>query len=183
MKLVVGLGNPGRQYERSRHNLGFRVVERLAARTHAGAFKTQCEALVVRAQHGGEPALLAKPQTYMNNSGRSVAALLHYYKVPLEHLLVVVDDMDLALGKLRQRVEGSDGGHKGLRSIIGATGSRAFKRLRVGIGRPGAEGGVIAHVLGASREEEAAFAEAVEVAADRVLDYIATGAFENWSSG
>lgn len=185
MILVVGLGNPGRAYERSRHNLGFQVVDRMAALTGAPPWRSnaRCEAQVARSSQGERAFLLAKPQTYMNHSGRAVAGLLHYYKVARDDLLVVVDDMDLALGKLRQRVSGSDGGHKGLRSIIEALGTREFKRLRVGIGRPPGRGSVVSYVLGAGKAEQEALQGAVDEAARAALAFVETGHYENWSSG
>lgn len=181
MVLIVGLGNPGKEYEGSRHNLGFQVVDRLAALVQAPPWKRQRDALVARGSHQGRSYLLAKPQTYMNASGRAVQALLHYYRIPLEECLVVVDDLDLAPGKIRQRVEGSDGGHRGLRSIIQMVGSQTFKRIRIGIGRPPEKGGVVSYVLGGGRDDEVLTA-AVEDAARLALDFMETGRFENWSS-
>jgi PTH1 family peptidyl-tRNA hydrolase len=184
MILIVGLGNPGKRYERSRHNLGFLVVDRLAERLQAPPWKVQAraEALVTRGVHGGRGFLLAKPQTFMNNSGRAVASLLHYYEIALADCLVIVDDLELEPGRIRQRNEGSDGGHRGLRSIIGALGSQGFKRIRLGIGRPSSRQTVTAFVLGRSREEGEAMDRAVALATDRVMDYLETGTFDNWSS-
>ncbi len=181
MVVIVGLGNPGQEYAGSRHNLGFDVVERLAALLAAPPWKRQHDALIARGRWGTRQYLLAKPQTYMNNSGRAVQALLHYYRVPLEDCLVIVDDLDLAPGKLRLRSEGSDGGHRGLRSIIEQMGSRQFKRIRIGIGRPRG-GNVVSFVLGRGGEEAELFNEAVEQAARQALAFVETGAFENWSS-
>lgn len=187
MRVVAGLGNPGRKYEASRHNLGFRVAERVAERLGLGGWKEQFEALLVRGDVGGAPVVVMKPQTYMNNSGEAVGALLRFYKVPQQDCLVVVDDLDLPLGKIRLRESGSDGGHRGLRSVIAHTGGPGIKRLRIGIGRPpreqeGKEQAVLSHVLSASKEEQAELDKAVETAADLALRYLETGAFENWSS-
>ncbi|MBI4081950.1 MAG: aminoacyl-tRNA hydrolase [Candidatus Lambdaproteobacteria bacterium] len=182
MILVVGLGNPGREYERSRHNLGFMVLDRLAQRYGVESWSRKANALVARGMAGGKAFLLAKPQTYMNLSGRAVAALLGFYKIDPAECLVVVDDLDLPLGKVRARSQGSDGGHKGLRSIIETLGTSAFKRIRIGIGRPKPGGSVLAHVLGASADEEAQLAEAVELAATVAARYIDSAAFEDWSS-
>lgn len=181
MVLIVGLGNPGKEYEGSRHNLGFRVVDRLAAMLRAPAWKRQHEALVTRGSSQGRAYLLAKPQTYMNDSGRAVQALLHYYRIALSDCLVIVDDLDLEPGKIRQREQGSDGGHRGLRSIVGSVGSRDFKRIRIGIGRPPDKANVVSYVLGGGRDVETLDA-AVEEAAQRALAYLETGRFENWSS-
>src|SRR5574341_604751 len=179
MRVVAGLGNPGKKYEASRHNIGFRVLERVAARLGLGAWKSQFESLVARGEAGGAAVCLVKPQTFMNNSGEAVAAVLRFYKVPLEDCLVVVDDMDLALGKLRQRRGGSDGGHLGLRSVIEWTGGQEFKRLRIGIGRPAPGQSVTGHVLSAARDDEEALARAVELAADWIQRYLETGEFEH----
>ncbi|HKI99917.1 MAG TPA: aminoacyl-tRNA hydrolase [bacterium] len=181
MVLIVGLGNPGKEYERSRHNLGFLVVDRLAEMLQAPAWKRQHNALVTRGSRDGRAWLLAKPQTYMNHSGEAVQALLHYYRVPLPECLVIVDDLDLQPGKIRMRAEGSDGGHRGLRSIIQQVGSRAFKRMRIGIGRPPEKANVVSYVLGGGSSDETLNA-AVEEAARLVLAYVETGRFENWSS-
>jgi PTH1 family peptidyl-tRNA hydrolase len=183
MRVVVGLGNPGRQYETTRHNLGFRVVDRLARRLGLGKWKQQFEALVARGEAGGETVYLLKPQTFMNHSGEAVAALLRFYKAAPQDCLVIVDDLDLPIGKIRQRVSGSDGGHRGLRSVIQCTGGPEIKRLRIGIGRPAAKGAaVIGHVLSGRPEEEAELDQAVEQAADLAARYLETGAFENWST-
>ena len=182
MKLVAGLGNPGKRYEGSRHNLRFDVVQRVAERMGLGDWKAQFQALVARGQTAQGPFLLLKPQTFMNLSGVSVAEVLRYYRVPLDGCLAVVDDLDLPLGKIRTRESGSDGGHRGLRSLIENLGGEEFKRLRIGIGRPPGGTPVKGFVLGASPAERAALGEAVEEAAGIVIRFIETGTFENWSS-
>lgn len=183
--VVVGLGNPGREYEGSRHNLGFTVLDRLAERYHLAAWRRQFDGLVTRGDRDGRPFLLVKPQTFMNVSGRSVGALQRFYKLPPANLLVVVDDMDLAVGKVRLRIGGSDGGHKGLRSVIEGVGSRDFKRIRIGIGRPRPGQSVLGHVLGrgADPEEGERIRRAVDIAVERVAEFIEHGTFENWSAG
>jgi peptidyl-tRNA hydrolase, PTH1 family len=182
MIAVVGLGNPGEKYKGSRHNLGFQVVDRLAQKLAAPRFKLQFDALISRGEAAGRAYCLVKPQTFMNASGDAVAALTRFYKVPLDGCLVVTDDLDLPLGKLRQRISGSDGGHRGLRSIIESLGGQGFKRIRIGIGRPPEGRSVIGHVLSRSKEEQAQLNEAVELAAERALEFLRTGQFENWSS-
>jgi len=136
LHLIVGLGNPGAGYSRTRHNIGFMLVERLAERWQA-AWKPEKKfnALVARAERGGRTVLLAKPQTFMNASGEAVAGLTAYYRAPLARLLVAVDDADLPLGEIRLRGRGSSGGHHGLESIEQHAGTRDFARLRLGIGR------------------------------------------------
>ncbi len=182
MIVVIGLGNPGEQYEASRHNLGFQVVGRMAQALRAPRWKRQFDALVTRGEEAGRAYCLVKPQTFMNLSGTAVAELVRFYKVPLDDCLVVTDDLDLPLGKIRLRDEGSDGGHRGLRSVIESLGSAAVKRIRIGIGRPPEGRSVHSHVLGGSREEQAQLEEAVALAAERALDFVRSGRFENWSS-
>ena len=145
--LIVGLGNPGPRYAANRHNAGFRCLERLAV-GHGLAFdKRQKQARVALGDIRGWRVILAKPQTFMNESGRAVAPLARFYKVGLERLLVVYDDLDLPLGTLRLRPEGGSGGHKGMRSIIEHLGSQDFPRLRIGIGRPPGQMDPAAYVL------------------------------------
>jgi len=182
MRVVAGLGNPGNKYEASRHNIGFRVIDRLATRMGIGGWKAQFDALVARGEVGGQAVYLVKPQTFMNNSGDAIAALLRFYKVPLEDCVAVVDDMDLALGKVRQRRGGSDGGHLGLRSIIERAGGQEFKRLRIGVGRPAPGQSVVGHVLSANPEEEAVLDGAVDQAVEWIRQYLETGKFENHSA-
>ena len=139
MKLIVGLGNPGKTYAHNRHNVGFRCLNYFA-RLHSIRFDhRQCRARVGIAEVRGGKLLLAKPGTFVNLSGKSVACLMHKHGIPLSDLLVIYDDLDLPLGKIRLRQSGSSGGHKGMNSIISALGSEAFPRMRVGIGRPQAE--------------------------------------------
>jgi len=134
--LVVGLGNPGRKYARNRHNVGFMAVDRLAQR-HGLAFARQKgRAKIAEGAIAGQRTVLARPQTYMNLSGESVARLARFFKIPSERMLVVYDDLDLPLARLRLRPDGGSGGHKGLKSIIERLGTQAFPRLRIGIGRP-----------------------------------------------
>jgi PTH1 family peptidyl-tRNA hydrolase len=134
--LIAGLGNPGRRYQASRHNIGFLVLDRLAAVCGQTFSRRKEEALVCQGELDGQKVLLAKPQTYMNLSGRSVASLARYHGIPHTATLVVLDDMDLPLGRLRMRPSGSSGGHRGLESVLERSGTLEIPRLRVGIGRP-----------------------------------------------
>ena len=173
-KLVVGLGNPGREYDRTRHNVGFAVLDRLAEKLECSfRRKWRFSAEIAESTAGGTgKVVLAKPRTYMNRSGSAVSALLSWLKVEPAHLLVVVDDADLPLGQIRLRASGGSGGHNGLRSIIETLGgNEQFARLRVGIGRSAAAGAdITGHVLGrfAPQEREimiqttATAAEAIE---------------------
>ena len=134
--LLVGLGNPGRDYKHNRHNIGFMVVDRLATSLGVGFTRRQARALVTQGRLDGHKTILAKPQTYMNLSGKPTGSLVRFYRIPLENLLVVCDDLDLPLGTLRLRPGGGTAGHKGLESILEHLGSQDFPRLRLGIGRP-----------------------------------------------
>ncbi len=168
MRLVVGLGNPGRRYEQSRHNVGFRCLDELARRWGAVSWRHAFAALVGTAYHEGRRLLLAKPQTFMNLSGEAVAPLLRYYGLTPGDMLVVYDDMDLPLGRIRIRQHGSSGGHRGVESIIAALGTNQFPRLRIGIGRS-AEIEAIDYVLGRfSEAEEPILAAVLTRAADAV---------------
>lgn len=154
MKLIVGLGNPGTKYEATRHNVGFMVADLLADRLH-GRFqdKKRQEAMLARAHWGGKDLFIAKPLTYMNDSGRAVRALLDYYRLTAEDLIVVVDDLTLEPGVLRLRARGSSGGQNGIQSIIDHLGTQSFWRIKVGIGKP-AHGQAIRHVLGHFTDEQ-----------------------------
>ncbi len=153
--LVVGLGNPGREYEGTRHNAGFMVVDALARALGTEFRRMRHKALLAEARVGRDRVVLAKPQTYMNLSGQAVGPLVRFYKLPLERMLVVYDDLDLPFGALRLRPRGGHGGHKGMRSIIEALGGRQdFPRLRVGIGRPPGRMRAADYVLQRFRPEE-----------------------------
>lgn len=134
--LIAGLGNPGRRFEHNRHNVGFMLLARLIDKLAESFSKVEDRALVCKTLYQGERMILVKPQTYMNNSGVPVAALLRFYQVPLENLLVVYDDVDLPLGVLRLRPSGGSGGQKGMQSIIERLGTEEFPRLRIGTSRP-----------------------------------------------
>jgi PTH1 family peptidyl-tRNA hydrolase len=176
MKMVVGLGNPGRKYSGTRHNVGFEIVEILAER-HTADWEPAprgIEALVARQRAKG--VVFAKPLTFMNASGPAVVGLLQFFKIELADLLVIVDDVNLELGRLRARPAGSAGGHNGLRSIIGALGSNAFARLRVGVGGGEPRRELAGHVLGRfAPEERPIIAEAVVRSVDAAELFIAEG--------
>jgi PTH1 family peptidyl-tRNA hydrolase len=134
--LVAGLGNPGREHERDRHNVGWMVVDELARR-HEGTFRAKFSGRLAETRFGGNSVALLEPETYMNDSGRSIGAAMRYFKVAPEAVLVVHDDVDLDVGRLQVRLGGGLAGHNGLRSIAQALGTQEFMRLRVGVGRPG----------------------------------------------
>ncbi len=176
MKLVFGLGNPGASYERTRHNIGFQVLD-ILARRHGATFTThKFRSLAARIRVDGETVLLVKPLTYMNASGEAVGPIVRYYKVPLEDVLVVYDDLDLPFGTLRLRAKGGSGGHKGLKSIIQHLGSEDFPRLRVGIGRPPGRMDPADFVLSPfTASEEEVMAVVREEAADAVELWVKEG--------
>lgn len=175
MKIVVGLGNPGRQYGETRHNVGWMVLDRIADRAGwSGRARSRDAAAVARGRHGDLDLVLVKPTTYMNLSGLAVRKVLARERAPLEDLLVVVDDFALPLGRLRLREEGSAGGHNGLRSIIGEMGTQRFARLRVGIGEPSRT--AVDHVLSRfSLDERQALDGVLDAAADAVEDWAREG--------
>src|SRR5919202_2940090 len=136
MKVVVGLGNPGSRYQGTRHNVGFIVIDRLAESPRAGRFQSRFQAQVAELLEDAHKVLLVKPETFMNLSGRSVRGVLDFYQVPPEDLLVICDDVNLPLGKLRVRARGSHGGHNGLRDIQSHLGTTDYPRLRIGVDAP-----------------------------------------------
>jgi peptidyl-tRNA hydrolase, PTH1 family len=154
MKIIVGLGNPGRKYERTRHNAGFLAVDELARTLGADITQEKNGALVGRTRIGSEEAVLAKPQTYMNESGRAVRAILKGAYRDVADLIVIHDELDLPLGSVRVKIGGGHGGHNGLRSIIEHAGSPEFIRVRIGIGRPGPGMDAADYVLGSYRPDE-----------------------------
>ena len=180
LKLVAGLGNPGAAYVRTPHNVGFEVLDHLAARLD-GAWREQArfKACVARVKVAGAELLLAKPQTFMNASGEAIGALLRYYAVAPADVVVVSDDADLPAGRLRLRPEGGAGGHRGLLSVIEACGTQAFARVRVGVGRGASEQDLVGHVLGRlDPARAAAVGRTVDVAVDAVLCLVAQGIAE-----
>ena len=184
MWLIVGLGNPGREYEKTRHNVGFLVVDALARRHRAVAFSSKFKAEVAQVNVRGHSALVLKPQTFMNLSGQSVQPAMAFYKIPLEQVIVVHDDLDLELGQIKLKRGGSAAGHNGLKSIDSQIGPN-YLRVRAGIGHPRAKlpdgaapptGRVVGHVLGGFKGKEAEEAAIlVENCADAVETLMADG--------
>ena len=170
-RIIVGLGNPGRQYANTRHNAGWMVLDELAKRASAPSHRNRLQAEISEVKYKGFRLVIAKPQTYMNESGKSVSQILNWYKVKPEQMLVVVDDLDIPFGRLRMRPGGSPGGHNGLKSINRDIGTTEYPRLRIGIGRPNHPGGrAIGHVLGPFSPEEKAGADQVFGAAVDAID-------------
>ena len=177
MLIVVGLGNPGREYARTRHNVGFDVLDVLSEKTGIALTKSAMHGLIGEGFVGGEKLVLVKPQTFMNLSGQCVTELVSWYKPELDRLLVVYDDIDLPLGKLRLRKAGSAGTHNGMRSIIGLLGTQDFPRLRVGVGRKPEDWELVDWVLShyQTPEDRQTQFDAFLLAADVVLDYMKNG--------
>jgi PTH1 family peptidyl-tRNA hydrolase len=177
VKLVVGLGNPGRKYQSTRHNLGFKVIDEVAARRETAVRKETCDSFTGEWNETGERVVLAKPQTYMNRSGAAVLDLLHRFHVAPEDLLVVYDDVDLPFGRIRIRTQGSAGGHRGVASIIQSLSGAPFARVRIGVGRPPEGVETADHVLQPFTAAEAPqVPEIVCRAADAVMALLKDGA-------
>jgi len=134
MKLIVGLGNPGKEYENTRHNLGFQIIDYLANKLNLELKKEKSKGLYAKINCLNQETILLKPLTHMNNSGECVRNFVNYFQIPVENILIVYDDLALTLGKFRYRLQGSSGGHNGIKNIIECLGTQKFKRLKVGIG-------------------------------------------------
>ncbi len=174
--LLIGLGNPGREYRDNRHNVGFMLIDRLAVRLNARGMKLQSKAIVSSVTHEGRKILLCKPQTYMNLSGQSVQGLLHFYKLPLENLLVAYDELDLPFGVIRIRPGGGANGHNGLISVIERLGTQDFPRLRVGVGRPPGRMDPVDFLLqDFSKAELKSLSAILDRAADASLEFVTNG--------
>ncbi len=172
---MFGLGNPGREYELTRHNIGFLVIDELAGR-YSSTWISKFQSLYTEVIEDGIRITLIKPMTYMNLSGRSVAQWVNYYKVPLDNILVVVDDVSLPFGSVRFRKKGSHGGHNGLKSIINALGTSEWARLRVGVGSPPPTMSLVDWVLGEfSRKEKEKLPELLSYCADAVISWALEG--------
>ncbi|GAB4072128.1 aminoacyl-tRNA hydrolase [Barrientosiimonas marina] len=154
MKCIAGLGNPGKKFDKTRHNTGFMVIDELAERHQWTLKKDKFEGVSTVETHDGEKVILLKPQTYMNASGESVRPLMDFYKLTPEDLLVIYDDLDLPTGKIRLRHTGGHGGHNGIRSVIDHLGTKEFKRLRFGISKPDKAMSVVDYVLQSFASEE-----------------------------
>ena len=174
--LLIGLGNPGREYRDNRHNFGFMLIDRLTVRLDARGMKLQSKAIVTSCNHADHKLLLAKPQTYMNLSGTAIQGLAHFYKLPLEKLLVAHDDLDLPFGTIKLRPGGGPGGQKGVASTIERLGTKDFARLRMGIGRPPGRMDPADYVLqDFSRDEMKAVSAVLDRAADAALTFVTDG--------
>jgi PTH1 family peptidyl-tRNA hydrolase len=176
MYLILGLGNPGRRYQFTRHNIGFMVLEKIAAQREVDLKQKSFDALWNRGKIAGIDVLLALPQTYMNLSGNAARKLLAYFKMDISNLIVIHDDLDLPFGKLRLKTGGGDAGHKGLKSITTCIGSADFIRVRMGIGKPSDKSRVEDYVLERFGSEEAAvLPRIIQLAADAATEIVLSG--------
>ncbi len=175
--LIVGLGNPGKEYARTRHNCGFRALDLLAEKLSCKIDRAKFQGLFGQATYGGNKLFLLKPQTFMNLSGRSVLQLSAYFNIPPQRIIVMFDDISLEPGRLRIRANGSAGGHNGIKSIISELGSDAFPRVKIGVGaKPHPDADLADWVLsGFSQKEETALVSALENAADAALCIVSKG--------
>lgn len=179
LKLVIGLGNPGKEYDMTRHNAGFMVVNKLALNFRISMDKNKFETIYGRGKIQGKDVILAKPMAFMNRSGSPVQRLANFYRISCEDLLIIHDDIDLAFGRIKIKEKGGDGGHKGIRSIIDAFGEGNFTRLRIGIGRSEAGADVVNHVLGRFNQEEKGFLDKIiSTAMDAAVTILCEGAKE-----
>ena len=182
MKLVAGLGNPGREYEGTLHNVGFQVVDLLMDKLGISGFQQKFQSQLCRTSVEGEACILIKPQTYMNRCGRAVAECAGFYKIPVENIVIISDDLDLTPGRARFRDGGGHGGHNGLRSIIDSLGNRQFRRIRFGVGRPTKKQDVVGHVLSRwSKTEEKLARSAIDFVLSELIRFLVTSQFENTS--
>jgi PTH1 family peptidyl-tRNA hydrolase len=174
--LMVGLGNPGREYHDNRHNAGFMAIDRISERFNIKLSRMQCQALVGTGTAGSVKLILAKPQTFMNLSGQAVGGLVRFYKTPLNQLLVINDDMDLPFGEIRLRPGGGSAGQKGMGSIIERLGTQTFPRMRIGIGHPGGRRDTADYVLGDfTNAEQDVLNQVMTEAADAAVDFLEKG--------
>lgn len=174
--LLIGLGNPGREYKDTRHNIGFMLIDHLAEKIGARGMKVQSKAIITSGLYEERKLILAKPQTYMNLSGQSVQGLLHFYKIPLENLLIAHDDLDIPYGTLRIRPTGGPGGQRGMANTIELLGTKDFPRLRLGIGRPPGRMDPKDYVLqDFSKDELKLMPELLSRAADAALEFVMKG--------
>lgn len=171
MHLIVGLGNIGSKYDVTRHNMGFKAIDTLSEKKGISVMKKEQHALTGVYREFGQKIMLAKPTTFMNNSGLCVSGLVHFYEVPLENLLIIYDDIDLVPGDVRIRQRGSGGTHNGMRSIIQSLGSQDFPRIRIGIGKPKDGFDLVNYVLGRFAKSEESLMEDAVTEVAKAVDY------------
>lgn len=176
MYLIIGLGNPEADYSKTRHNMGFNVINKLSEKYNIEVKKDKFKALFGTGVIEGEKVVLVKPQTFMNLSGEAVQEFVNFYKVPLENMLIIYDDVDIEPGKIRIRKNGSAGSHNGMKSIVSSLSTENFPRIRIGIGKPHEHMDMISHVIGGIDEEDKEPLEnGVQLGADAVVDTLKKG--------
>ena len=176
MKIIVGLGNPGAKYAGTRHNVGFSVILKLADKYNISLTEKKHKAEFGKGIIEGEKVILAMPQTYMNLSGRSLAPMANFYKVDIQNIIVIYDDMDIEVGAIKLRKKGGPGSHNGMKSVVEELNSTDFPRVRVGIGKPEFKGDTINYVIGKMPEEEfEKLDKATQIAADDVVEIVKNG--------
>lgn len=176
MYLVIGLGNPEEQYAKTRHNMGFSTINKIAEKYHITLEKKKFDAIYEDTRIEGEKVILVKPQTYMNLSGTSVRQFVQFYKIPTDHVVIIYDDIDIEKGIIKIRKKGGPGNHNGMKSVVQEIGSNAFPRIRVGIGQPTYKNDMINYVLGqVSNEEYEILEKGIEAAADAIVDILKNG--------
>ena len=176
MYLIVGLGNPESDYSKTRHNMGFNALNKISEKYGIEINKKKFDGLLGEGIIENEKVILLKPQTYMNLSGRSIIQVINFYKIPLENICVIYDDMDIEKGNIKIRKKGSAGSHNGMKSVISELGSEEFTRIRIGIGKPEFEGDAINYVIGAIPDEEAkVLDEGVKKAAEAMVEILKIG--------
>lgn len=174
--LIIGLGNPGREYKDTRHNIGFMLIDSLAEKLNARGMKVQSKAITISALYNERKIILAKPQTYMNLSGQSVQGLLNFYKIPFENLLVAHDDLDIPFGTIRIRPTGGPGGQRGMADTIEQLGTKDFPRLRLGIGRPPGRMQAKDYVLqNFSKDDQKLLPDILARGAEATLEFVMNG--------
>ncbi|MBP1967217.1 aminoacyl-tRNA hydrolase [Paenibacillus aceris] len=170
MKCFIGLGNPGKQYEMNRHNVGFMAIDRFAAKWGINSFQSKGKGLLGEGNVNGTKVFLLKPMTYMNLSGESMRAILDFYKAKVEDVVIIYDDMDTPFGQIRLRYQGSAGGHNGIKSIIQHAGTQSFNRIRVGVNRPAPGYNIADYVLSNfSKEEMKSLDEVLDLTCEAML--------------
>lgn len=184
MYVIAGLGNPGKEYENTRHNMGFQVIDRLADKGGISVKRLKHRALIGDGRIGGERVLLVKPQTYMNNSGQSLGEIVRYYHIEPDHLIVIYDDMDLETGTIRIRKKGGPGSHNGMKSVVAHVQTENFPRIRIGIGRSGSEDWKDFVLDNVSKKDAELLSGALDRAADAVCSILDDGidiAMNRWN--
>tara|TARA_Y100001970_G_C14238861_1_gene863636 strand:- start:1109 stop:1666 length:558 start_codon:yes stop_codon:yes gene_type:complete len=182
MKLLAGLGNPGDEYQGTPHNVGFRFMDYLAKELSFSGFNKNLDSLFYKKSINGDLCFFIKPQTYMNKSGKAIAYFANYFKIPIENILIISDDINLPPGKARFRIGGGHGGHNGLRSIIDSMGNNKFARVKIGVGRPSSNRDVARHVLDPwSKSDEKIVLDVIKIVVQEVICFLETSKFRNTS--